>query len=246
MEKETNMEAIKAWAKALLDVKIRTGVSPDKNIFIRHPFYGDNLQPCQDSNGEIQRLNIFESPENLAKARAFERKFIDEAKDVISIGNMLNRPYRLLFLKLVEDYLSLEDLSQYLTNFWESIETEHIIGGVEKSKVKQWLTACGKECFMSEWEKQLFDSFEEEVTIYRGVTDMSKGGLESTMTWTISYDDAVWYAQRYLIRGIKKSYVYKAAIDKKHIYRCVHTESTDVIVDDQGIRDITLIDTFTK
>ena len=246
MAKETNMEAIKERAKALFDVKIRTGVSPDKNILIRHPFYGDNLQPCQDSNGEIQRLNIFESPENLAKARALKSKFIDEANDVISIGNMLNRSCRLFFLKFVEDYLSPEDLSQYLTNFWSSIEKEHTIGGVEKSKVKQWLTACGKECFMSEWEKQLFDSFGDEVTIYRGVTDLSKDALKSMMTWTISYDDAVWYAQRYLIRGIKKSYVYKAVIDKKHIYRCVHTESTDVIVDDQGIRDITLVETFTR
>ena len=86
MTKETNMEAIKAWAKALLDVKIRTGVSPDKNIFIRHPFYGDNLQPCQDSNGEIQRLDIFESPENLAKARAFERKLSMKRKMLYPSG----------------------------------------------------------------------------------------------------------------------------------------------------------------
>ena len=76
---------------------------------------------------------------------------------------------------------------------------------------------------------------------------MSKGGLETTMTWIVSYDDAVWYAQRYLISPkIKRSYVYKATIDKKHIYRCVHTESTDVIVDDQGIRDITLVETFAQ
>ena len=100
---------------------------------------------------------------------------------------------------------------------------------------------------MSEQLQQIFDSLGEEVTIYRGVTDMSKGNLESTMTWTVSYDDAVWYAQRYLISPkIKKSYVYKATIDKKHIYRCVHTESTDVIVDDQGIKDITLVETFTR
>lgn len=82
------------------------------------------------------------------------------------------------------------------------------------------------------------------MTIYQGVTDISKGNLESTMTWTISYDDAVWYTQRHLISGSRKSYIYKATIDKKHIYRCVYTEFTDVIVADQGIRDITLVETF--
>ena len=56
----------------------------------------------------------------------------------------------------------------------------------------------------------------------------------------------MWYVQRYLISGIKKSYVYKAIIDKKYIYRCVYTESSDVIVDEQGIRDITLVETFTR
>ena len=84
------------------------------------------------------------------------------------------------------------------------------------------------------------------MTIYQGVTDISKGNLESTMTWTISYDDAVWYTQRHLISGSRKSYIYKATIDKKHIYRCVYTEFTDVIVADQGIRDITLVETFTR
>lgn len=246
MEKETNMEAIKERAKALLDVKIRKRVGPGKGIFIDHPFYGDVLQPCRDSNGEMQYLNILESPENLAKARAVKSEIIDESENIIDIGNWLNNRYRLIFIKLIEDYLSLEDLSLYISNFWGGAESELWIKGVKKSDVKRWLTACGKDCPMNERDKQLFDSLAEEVTIYRGVTDLSKGGLKSTMTWTVSYDDAVWYAQRYLISGIKKSYVYKATIDKKYTYRCVYTESSDVIVDEQGIRDITLVETFTR
>ena len=247
MIKETNMEAVKKGAKTLLDVKIRKRAGSGKEILIDHPFYGDILQPCRDSNGEKQHLNILESPENLAKARAVKSEIIDEAEDIIAIGNWLNKPYRLIFIKLIENYLSLEDLSLYLTEFWGGAEDEYTIGGVKKSRVKRWLTACNKNLCMSEQLQQIFDSLGEEVTIYRGVTDMSKGNLESTMTWTVSYDDAVWYAQRYLISPkIKKRYVYKATIDKKHIYICLHTESTDVIVDDQGIKDITLVETFTR
>lgn len=93
MIKETNMEAVKERTKALLDVKIKKRVGPGKEILIDHPFYGDILQPCRDSNGEIQHLNILESPENLAKARAVKSKHIDESEDIISIGVMLNKPY---------------------------------------------------------------------------------------------------------------------------------------------------------
>ena len=210
-------------------------------------FMGTFSSPAGTATGEIQHLNILESPENLAKARAVKSEIIDKSEDIITIGNWLNEPYRLIFIKLVEDYLSLEDLSLYLTEFWGGAEDEYTIRGVKKRKVKRWLTACSEDLCMSEQMQQIYDSLGEEVTIYRGVTDRSKGNLESTMTWTVSYDDAVWYAQRYLISSkIKKSYVYKATIDKKHIYRCVHTESTDVIVDDQGIRDITLVETFSN
>ena len=81
--KETNMEAVKKGAKTLLDVKIRKRAGSGKEILIDHPFYGDILQPCRDSNGEKQHLNILESPENLAKARAVKSEIIDEAEDII-------------------------------------------------------------------------------------------------------------------------------------------------------------------
>ena len=83
MAKETNMEAIKERAKIFLDAKIRKRADPGKEILIDHPFYGDIFQPCRDSKGEKQHLNILESPENLAKARAVKSEIIDEAEDII-------------------------------------------------------------------------------------------------------------------------------------------------------------------
>lgn len=43
----------------------------------------------------------------------------------------------------------------------------------------------------------------------------------------------------------ERSYVYQAAVDKKDIYACIHNSgSTDALVNDRGLRDITLIDTM--
>lgn len=156
---------------------------------------------------------------------------------------LLRKGSRLNFLEHIENDLSPEDFSRCLAEFWvDSAEDATTIAGVKKSKAKQWLSACDKDVFMGKDGKQVFDSFDKEVTVYRGVTDVTRRDLKSMLTWT-TYDKAVWYAERYLIGKIDKSYVYQATIDKEYIYGCVYS---DVIVDDKGLRDITLIDTYTK
>lgn len=245
--KETNLEAVKQKFNTFLDEPVRRGDSHG-GIFVIHPVFDTAYQTFLDSNGDIiEFLDILQSPENLEKAKARKREAIADAKNVISIGLFLKKGNRLNFLEHIENDLSLEDFSLYLANFWgDSVEKATTISGVKKKKVKQWLSACDRDILMGEKGKRLFDGFDEEITIYRGATDMTRGALKSALTWTASYDDAVWYAERYLIMGIDKSYVYQATIDKKHIYGCVPIKSSDVIVDNEGLRNITLIDTYTR
>lgn len=71
------------------------------------------------------------------------------------------------------------------------------------------------------------------------------GDIPSTITWAVNIDDAVWYARRYLAMGRERSYVYQAVVDKKDIYACIHNSgSTDALINDRGLRDITLIATL--
>lgn len=244
--KETNLEAVRRAYNLFLNVPVRRDDKFGMG-FVIHPVFDDTDQFFRDDNGDlIETVNILQSPENFEKAKARKREFVAEADNVISIGLHLRKGYRLNFLEHIENDLSLEDFSIYLAAFWgDSDEEATSISGVKKSKAKQWLSACDKDVFMEGEMKRLFDSFGGEVTVYRGATDITKRNLKSALTWTISYDDAVWYAERYLIMGIDKSYVYQATIDKAHIYGCVYTESSDVVVDNKGLRDITLIKTYT-
>lgn len=243
--KETDLMTIKEVLKVFLDTEVKYDEDAHGNVFIRHPVYGSLHMPCQEENGEIQRLNIFQSPRNLEKAKRFMTCQIDAAKDILSIGYFLQSPYRLQFLEIIESSLALEDMALYLAAFWRWPERKTVINGVKKSKIKKWLAACDKNILMCEEDRKVFDNLKDPVTVYRGVTDESMGDLPSTITWAVNIDDAVWYARRYLAMGRERSYVYQAAVDKKDIYACIHnSRSTDALVNGRGLRDITLIDTL--
>lgn len=244
--KETDLEAVKEEFNCFLENPVKTSTDSHGDVIIIHPVFDSIYQHYTDSNGDEQYFNILQSPENWEKAKAQKGKAAADADHVISIGRLLKKEYRLRFLEYMGHKLSLEDFSLYLANFWgDSIEEATTISGVEKSSLKHWLSMCDKDVFMGVEGKRLFDSFDEEVTIYRSTTDLTRRIRKSALTWTASYDDAIWYAERYLAMGIDKSYIYRATIDKKHIYGCVPIKSSDVVVDNKGLRDVTLINTLT-
>ena len=67
---------------------------------------------------------------------------------------------------------------------------------------------------MDEAEQAQLAELDDTVTVYRGVTTINSDNLLA-LSWTLDYETADWFARRFDEDGT----VYKAQIDKEHIFR---------------------------
>ena len=84
-------------------------------------------------------------------------------------------------------------------------------------------------------EKEKFDSFDDTVTIYRGVTSYNAKNIKA-LSWTTDYQTAEWFAHRFGEEGT----VYQAQIGKEHILAFFSGRNeSEVIVDPKYLTNIT-------
>ena len=91
---------------------------------------------------------------------------------------------------------------------------------------------------MLEDEYQKWKSFDQTLTVYRGVTSYNEKRVKG-LSWTLDEEKAKWFAERFGENGK----VYSAEIDKKDVYAYFGSRGeSEVVVDPKGLRAITLIE----
>ena len=131
---------------------------------------------------------------------------------------MLTKPYRLVFLKYAEPYLSQKDFSRILADAWTQTEAPH-----------------NDPNLMEIDEYKQFKELENTVTVYRGVTPYNADNLKG-LSWTLNPETAEWFANRFGDDGT----VYEAQIEKSHIYAYFSSRNeSEIIVDPKYLTDIT-------
>ena len=76
---------------------------------------------------------------------------------------------------------------------------------------------------------------DDTVTVYRGVTTINSDNLLA-LSWTLDYETADWFARRFDEDGT----VYKAQIDKEHIFALFNgRDESEVVLDPKYLKDIT-------
>ena len=166
MRKETNMAGVRSVAKALLMLDINlTDYSP---MIVQHPFTSSGMVAAPTENG-LAMLDITQGDENLSAWRGLMVKQIDQAKNAYHIYMMLNKPYALSFLSLAEPHLSKKDFSEILADAWIRSENPNMDKNFVKKNLVDMFKKADKSILMDGEEKEKFDSFDDTVTVYRGV-----------------------------------------------------------------------------
>ncbi len=209
MQEKTDLDGVKKMAKVLLYTDIhKTKLSP---VIVSHFFTSTGIADI-GKNGKIELVDITANEESLRKWQRKTSAYIDKAKDAQEIFYMINNPYRLAFLKFTKDYLSREDFSSLLSSGWISAENPHQDPNVSKMEFVQMFKEADRMVLMDEDERTIFESLDDRVTIYRGVTSYNEKNVKA-LSWTLSAEKAEWFATRFGEEGT----VYKAEIDKSHI-----------------------------
>lgn len=232
MREQTNLNGVKSVAKALLMLDIHlTDYSP---VIVQHPFTSSGIVAAPTENG-LAMLDITQGDENLNAWRGLMVKQIDQAKNAYHIYMMLNKPYALSFLSFAEPHLSQKDFSEILADAWIRSENPNMDKNFVKKNLEDMFKKADKSILMDGEEKEQFDSFEDTVTIYRGVTSYNAKNIKA-LSWTTDYQTAEWFAHRFGEDGT----VYQAQIGKEHILAFFNGRNeSEVIVDPKHLTNIT-------
>ena len=232
MKRETDLDGVKSVAKTLVMMDLHlTDYSP---VIVQHPFTSSGVVAAPTENG-ITLLDITENEDNLNSWREFMKKQIDNAKNAYHIYMMTNKPYSLVFLSLSEQYMSKKDFSEILSDAWICSESPNMDLNFTKNNLVSMFKKADKSILMDGEEKEQFDSFDDTVTIYRGVTSYNAKNIKA-LSWTTDYQTAEWFAHRFGEEGT----VYEAQIGKEHILAFfIGRKESEVIVDPKYLTDIT-------
>jgi len=220
----TDIDKIRDMANLLL----LTDLVPGRVSFVvKHPFT-DSYYPAlvrEDNTVEILDLH---KPEHIDIWRQDMKKKFEELS-LFEILLHVCKPYRLAFLKFNRNVISNEDLGKCLAMVWHEIENISMDINVKCSELVALFKRADRNTLMNEEERKWFDSLEDEVTVYRGVTDYNKRN-EKAMSWTTDYNVAVWFAQRFGQSGE----VWKITVPKERVLACFLRREKELVLNLYG------------
>ena len=168
-------------------------------------------------------------------------KKLQEAKTVFDVMSLLKKEYRLSFLDKVCDYISKEEYSINLVRAYVDTESPDTDLDMSKEKLLEMFRKLNVEQSMTSEDKELLQSMGDKIIVYRGVSDRKREKIDY-MSWSYSYEQAEWFAKRYN----EKSIVYKAEIDKQHVFALTNRrQEAEIILDPNHLSNIKVFAKFT-
>ena len=232
-KKGTDMEGVRLVAKGLLSTEIHdTEYAP---FIISHPFANSGIAFLPGKNGR-EMLDITSSEENRMRWREYLDKCIDQAESVFQISCMLNKPYRLAFLKYAQPHMDEKEFAQLLALCWIQTEGPNQDVNVSKREFVEMFQEASAENLMNLDEHRKLAELPDEITVYRGITEKNKDNILA-MSWTMKQETAEWFANRFKGKGK----VYRAKIRKEDILAVfLGRNESEVIVDPKSLKEISL------
>lgn len=229
----TDMEGVRLVAKGLLSTEIYdTEYAP---FIISHPFANSGIAFLPGKNG-LEMLDITSSEENRMRWRKYLDKCIDQAESVFQISCMLNKPYRLAFLKYAQPHIEEKEFAQLLGLCWIQTEGPNQDVNVSQKEFVEMFQKASTEDLMNLDERRKLAELSDEIEIYRGVTEKNKDNILA-MSWTMKQETAEWFAKRFGSKGK----VYRAKVRKEDILAVfLGRNESEVIVDPKSLKEISL------
>ncbi len=195
MRKETDLDGVKAIAKALLMTAVNE--TPYSPMIVQHPFTSTGLIPFPtEMNKGFQPVDITLTADNLKIWRKSVSQIIDEAEKPYHIYMLLNPPYALTFLKLASPYLSRKDFSEILASAWINCEAPHNDPDLNKADLLSMFKSADPKALMEDDEYEQLQKLDDTLTVYRGVTSYNADNIKA-LSWSLNKETAEWFARRF-------------------------------------------------
>lgn len=222
---ETSLAAVKSLAHTLLWLDIQpTKMSP---LVVKHPFTDSALVGVRGEDGRLSAGNLLDDPGALHSWRENVGQQINAAETATELLLMFTKSYRLGCLKLAAPYLCEQDAARFLSYAWISTESPNNDPNLSKRNLLDLFRSINPQKLMDEEEYELFQSLDDVVTVYRGVTSCNAQNVKA-LSWTLNRETAEWFAHRYGESGT----VYEAQVRKENIYAIfLGRNEEEVIVD---------------
>lgn len=228
---KTDLEQIKEIAIDYLNIK--PVINKEFPFIVYHPFIANNPVPFIEKD-KYTFLDVINNKSNFNKYIKQREKDINNANSITSILLMMNKPYHLLFFRLIKEYLSKEDYNYYLKDIWIDTEFPNADKNVTPTMSLNLFKHSDKNLLMSDDELEYIKHLPNEVTIYRGTYSKSN---YNALSWTDDYKTAEWFARRF-----EGNIIVKSSINKNDILACFNGRNeNELIVDFTKIKNIEII-----
>lgn len=178
MVHETDLRRVKLLAHTLLDVRIQqTSFSP---MIVSHPFTNSGITALRNEDGSLSMVDLVNNADDYTKWRSTVGKQIDSAENAHEVFALLNPPYYLTFIKFTAAALSEQDLGKLLSIAWTQEECPNQDCNISKRELLALFRSVSPEYLMDEEERQVYESMEDSVTVYRGVTPYNQKNVCTT------------------------------------------------------------------
>lgn len=190
---KTDLNACKEASKFLFDLvsfKDANETCGLNGIIISHPYTNCGITLTRE--GRVIDLINNEADQIEFKKMVFNE--IDKAHNLVRIRMLINKPYLLLWFKLINEYLSEKDFAQYLSEIWIDSENPNCDVNVSLEEVISWYKKAKKHYLMNESEYRLYSEIPDKITVYRGV---SKNRNPKGLSYTMDKKKAIWFQNRF-------------------------------------------------
>ncbi len=229
---ETNLQKVKDLAVNLLYLDFEP--IEEIPILVTHPYYEQIMVPIHNSNGQIEFADI-RTEEGLFLARAQWKKTITRITKYTDFLTIIRKPYLPAFFKYTKDFVSADDYSEFLAEMWTMVEFVNQDKNISPQEFIPIFKKANKEVLMEENDMDVYRSFPDEVTVYRGI-NATRGSIKA-LSWTIDKSVAEFFANRFDTTG--SGIIYSASIKKKDILAYFNTrEEKEVLVDFRKLYNI--------
>lgn len=186
-----NLNKIKEVSKVLLHVLPIEEADVGMGI-ASHPFTNNVISALQTADG-FKMIDLRIEKEQKEWIKIIEER-INKADNIIKIYMMINKPYILLWLKLIKPYLTKKVFSEYLKDAWVRSENPNQDVNVKINEITEWFKDADKKALMNKDEYSIWEKCPKTIKLYRGVgKDRALKGL----SWTDNFEKAEWFANRW-------------------------------------------------
>lgn len=202
-------------------------IEPNKHfpMLCSHPFTTSTATAIPNgTNNEPKWLNLLIEDEYNIWIDYIEQ--VINTCDINDFYFMINKPYRLTFLKYASQYMTKETFSEYLKHAWITSENPNDDINCSISIIIKWFKIADKKYIMDETEYNKYINLPDTIEIYRGVgINRNPKGL----SWTDSLDIAKWFAHRFDTSG-NQGYIEKLTVKKENILAYFNSRNENEIV----------------